>query len=229
MDPTKCTRFLALILILLSLPSFYKTEECLQCNTTDSLVESKTKKHSLPKQACRKPVNLEIAYLLYPFPVNYKTQLYPRQQTHITWCLLFGKTNFTLCWKLVILDDYSFRPDIITNTCYKCFTHTYRPIDTYLLGPHQCFLVSNVMPTKAKMKADNFSGQSCRCSNAESVKIRVSPFLNTASEHMAMSNLPSISISHFTSCTKVTWPGHDVTGIVNPFNDVFYIHFGVHK
>lgn len=43
MDPVKCTHFLALIFILLPLPSLYKTEECLQCNTTDSLVESRTK------------------------------------------------------------------------------------------------------------------------------------------------------------------------------------------
>lgn len=46
---------------------------------------------------------------------------------------------------------------------------------------------------------------------------------------MTMAHLHSISISHFISCTKVTRPGHDVTGIVNLSNEVFYTHGGVHK
>lgn len=84
------------------------------------------------------------------------------------------------------------------------------------------FLDSNTILTteKEKEKSDRFSGQS---------HSSFSLFLSTAGGHMTMTHLHSISNFHFTSCTKVTRPGHDVTGIVNLSNEVFYIHGGVHK
>lgn len=48
MDPVKCMYFLAYILTLLPLPSFYKTEVCLQCNTKDHLLKASLKSFQYP-------------------------------------------------------------------------------------------------------------------------------------------------------------------------------------
>lgn len=96
MDPVKRIYFLAYILILLSLPCLYKTEECLQCNTKDHLLKARLKSFQYPRNL-QKPGVFRSCFLALPLPTDI-----PGTKIH---CFLVCRINFTLWWTFLILQD----------------------------------------------------------------------------------------------------------------------------